>query len=143
MADTLERDHIDAALGLLRADAGLTVYPDAEGNVPAIVADHYVRVYTSIERPTGVSGASNKLTGSSDTWVTRYYCHCVGPNEYSCAAVAGRVRVALLDVTPMTVPGRICKPIRQEADNPANRSEATGETSYDRLVVYAMRTSPA
>jgi len=143
VADTLEAAHIDAVLNLLRADASLTVYPDAEGFVPLERdrADHYVVVYTSIERPPGIAGASNKLTGRSDTWIARYYCHCVGPNEYSAAAVAGRVRVALLDVTPVMA-GRTPTPIRQDGDQPPTRDDSTGGPIYDRVVIYRLRTSP-
>lgn len=143
MADTLEADHINAGLDLLRAVPGLTVYPDAEGNVPLARerADHYVLVYTSIERPPGIAGASNRITGGSDTWITRFYCHCVGPNEYSAAAVAGLVRGALLDVTPVMT-SRTPSPIRQDADQPTQRDDATGDPIYDRVVVYRLRTSP-
>lgn len=143
MADTLEAAHINAALDLLRADTNLTVYPDPEGLVPLERdrADHYVIVYTSIERPPGLAGASNRLPGRSDTWVVRYYCHCVGPNAYSAAAVAGRVRVALLDVTP-TITGRTPKPIKQDGDQPANRDDSTGSPVYDQVVIYRLRTSP-
>lgn len=141
MADTLDRDHIDAGLNLLRADATLAVYPDAEGFVPraADMPASYVRAYTSIERP--VNGASNKLDGLSATWVVRWYLHFVGPNEYAVLSVAMRSRVALLDVTP-TVTGRVCAPIRQEASQPTTRTEGTGMPVYEKVDVYVMRTSP-
>lgn len=140
MADNLEAVHMNAGLDLLRA-AGLTVYPDADGNVPLARdrAETYVLAYVSIERPTG--GASNRINGDSDTWITRYYCHCVGPNEYSAGAIAGRVRVAMLDVTP-AMAGRTPTPIRQDADQPTQRDESTGTAVYDRVVVYRLRTSP-
>lgn len=142
MADTLERDHIDGGLALLRADTGLTVYPDAEGFVPEApsMPDHYVRVYTSIERP--INGASNRLDGRSSTWVVRWYVHGVGPNEYAALAVAMRVRAAWLDITP-TVAGRVCGPIRQEASQPTSRTEHTGTAVYEKVDVYRMQTSPS
>lgn len=143
MADLFDRQHIDAGLDLLRAVANLTVYPDAEGNVPAAVdmAPQYVRVHTTIERPTGISGAANKIDGASVTAVVRWYCDCVGPNEYATLAVGMLVRAALLDVVPV-IPGRTCGPVRQEAAEPTTRSEGTGVTVYSRPYVYRMQSSP-
>lgn len=140
MADNLEAIHVNAGLDPLRAE-GLTVYPDADGNVPLARerAQEYVLVYVSIERPTG--GASNRINGGSDTWITRYYCHCVGPNYYSAGAIAGRVRTALLDVTPVMA-GRTPTPIKQDADQPPQRDDSTGTAVYDQVVVYRLRTSP-
>lgn len=139
MTDTLERDHIDAALALLRADSGLTVYPNAEGFVPTTLTVPYVRVYTSIERPE--TGVANALDGLSATWVVRWYCHCVGGTEYSAAAVAMHVRAAVLDRRP-TVSGRVCGLIRQESSQPTQRDESTGVAVYDRVDVYRMASAP-
>lgn len=141
MADLLDKLHMDAGLGLLRADTGLTVYPDAEGNTPDphARADHYVRVYTAIER--SAEHPNSTLAGTSDTWTVRWYCHCVGPNEYSATAVAMRVRAALLDVRPV-ITGRSCGLIRQEAGNPPTRDEMSGATVEDAQVVYRLVTQP-
>jgi hypothetical protein len=141
MADLLDQLHINAGLGLLRADGSLTVYPDTEGNtpLPASRADHYVRVYTSIERP--AEHGNNNLGGASSTWTVRWYCHCVGPNEYSAAAVGMRVRAALLDVRP-TIAGRTCGLIRQDAGNPPTRDETTGVPVMDEVTVYRLVTGP-
>lgn len=141
MADLLDKQHIDAALDLLRADASLTVYPDAEGNVPPATErpDRYVRVYSTIERPRTADG--NALDGRSVAWTTRWYCHCVGPNEYSAVAVAMRVNRALMDVRP-TIPGRSVNMIEQEASNPPTRDETTGTQVQDAVVVYKMVTLP-
>lgn len=142
MADLLDKLHVDAALDLLRADASLTVYPDPEGNTPdpPARADHYVRVYTSIERPADAAG--NNLGGTSDTWTVRWYCHAVGPNEYSAVAVGMRARAALLDKRP-TIAGRSCGLIRQDAANPPTRDETTGAAVYDAVSVYRLTTQPA
>lgn len=140
MADLLDQLHIDAAMDRLRADGSLTVYPDAEGLVPLAPSPPYVRVYTAIERPADASG--NDLGGSSGTWTVRWYCHCVGATEYAAAAVAMRVRSALLDVRP-TVAGRACGPIRQDAGQPTTRDESTGIAVYDRVDVYRLTTMPA
>lgn len=140
MSDLLEKWHIDAALSLLRADPGLVVYPDSEGNVPLAPVVPYVRVYTSIETPDG--HPANSLAGLSSTWVVRWYCHCIGATEYAAAAVAMRVRVALLDQRPV-VTGRSCGLIRKEAGPPAtSRDESTGISTYDRTDVYRVRTQP-
>lgn len=141
MADLLDKAHMDAALSLLRADTSLAVYPDTEGNTPdpAARAQRYVRVYTAIERPADAAG--NTLDGKSGTWTVRWYCHCIGPNEYSAAAVAMRVRAALLDVRP-TIAGRSCGFIRQDSAAPPTRDETTGQAVMDAVVVYRLTTQP-
>lgn len=139
MSDLLEQAHIDAGMNLLRADTGLTVYPDPEGNTPLKPVPPYVRVYTSIENPDGDPG--NSLAGLSSTWITRWYCHCVGANEYAAGAMAMRVRVALLDVRPV-ITGRSCGLIRKEASTQATRDESTGSPVHDRTDVYRLRTEP-
>lgn len=138
MAD-LEKDHLDAALNLLRADANLTVYPDANGFVPEPLLPPYVRVYMAIEMPD--LGAANRLEGDSVTWVARYYCHCVGGNEYAATAVASQVRQSLLNVVPV-IGGRTCGKFRREASVPADRSESAGVPIYDRVDVYRLQTGP-
>lgn len=139
MADTLDKDHIEAGLALLRADTGLVVYPDAEGYVPDQRADEYVRVYTSIERP--LTDPASKMDGRTSAWVVRWYCHNVGSTEHSATAISMRVRAALLDIKP-TITGRICGFIRHDSSVPTNPNDTTGETIYDRVEVYRMRTSP-
>jgi hypothetical protein len=140
MADLLEQAHIDAGLGLLRADTGLTVYPGPEGLVPANPSPPYVRVYTSIETPGG-TGVADALDGKSATWVTTWICHCVGANEYAAAAIAMRVRSALLDVRPV-IAGRSCDLIGKEASQPTQRDSSTGVDVYDRVDVYSLTTGP-
>jgi hypothetical protein len=140
MADTLDRDHIEAGLALLRADIGLVVYPDAEGFVPEGRAEEYVRVYTSIERP--LTDPSSKMDGRTSAWVVRWYCHSVGSTEHSATAVGMRVRAAMLDVKP-TITGRVCGFIRFDSSVPTNPSDTTGVTIYDKVDVYRMRTSPS
>lgn len=139
MSDLLERLHIDAALDLMRADAGLTVYPDPEGTVPLAPAPPYVRVYTTIDRPPDDPG--NALAGLSSTWIVRWYVHCVGDTEYAAAAMAMRVRSAVLDRRPV-ISGRNCGPIRQEAGQPPTRDESTGVSVFDEVLVYRLRTEP-
>lgn len=139
MADLLDKLHIDAGLDLLRADAALVVYPDTEGNVDIEPSPPYVRVYSYIERPP--DDPANGLDGLSSAWTTRWYCHCIGANESSAAAVAMRVRAALLDVRP-TITGRSCDLIKQEAANPPTPDSSTGPTVLDAVVVYRLMTLP-
>ncbi len=146
MADLLDKAHIDAALNLLRADVGLTVYPDANGVTPTTpptvngVVQPYVRVYAHIESQFDAPG--NTLEHRSGTWTVRWYCHCIGSNDISSNAVAMRVRAALLDVRPV-IAGRNCGLIRREASQPANRDEDLGPVLLDRVDVYRLVTTPA
>lgn len=140
MADLLDRQHIDAGMNLLRADAGLTVYPDAEGDVPSPAdrPDHYLMVYATISRPRAADG--NALDGLSKVWTTTWYVHAVGPNHNSSVAVAMRANRALLDQRP-TIAGRSVNPITQATEQPPTRDESTGLPVYDTVVTYEMVTS--
>lgn len=141
MTDLLEHDLTDAAPALLHADAGLTVYPDAEGFVPPTpnINAGYVRWYSSTEWPKDADG--NALDGLSVSTTTRWYIHCVAGTEYTAAAVAMRVRTQLLNARP-TVAGRSCGLIYMEAAEVTNRSELAGIPTYVRTVVYAMVSVP-
>lgn len=138
MADLLDLAHINAGLALLRADASLVVYPDAEGFTPVVPAPKYVRVYATIERP--ADAGANALAGASQQWVTRWYCHCVGANEYSALAVQMRVRANLLDVRPV-IAGRNCGLIREDQALPPTKDDSTGGTVFDAVVVYRLITT--
>lgn len=139
MADDLEHLHIDAGLGPLRAQAAIPTFPDAEGNAPTPLQPPYRRVYTAIERP--VDGQANALDGRSATWVTTFYIHHVGKNEYACAALAMQTRIALLDLRPV-IAGRSCGMFRQDASQPTQRDESTGTAVFDRLDVYSFVSGP-
>lgn len=130
------QDHVDAALSLLHADTGLTVY---DGAVPANTAppNHYVVVYTYRELPTGLAAPDKvKLTGKSTVVNMVLYCHCIGTDGITSRAVQGRVQAALLDQTPV-VAGRTCLPIRWDSGTPAQRNEDTGPLVVDNVDVYA------
>jgi hypothetical protein len=137
MADLLEKLHIDAGLNLLRADAGLVVYPNVKGFVPPKLNPPYVRVDTFIERPPADPG--NSQSGLSTTWTVRWYCRAVASNEYGLAALAMRLRAALLDARP-TILGRNCGPIRDDGSFPGNRDDATGPLVMSALHIYRMKT---
>jgi len=141
MADLLDKLHIDAGPDLARAVAGLTVYPNAEGFTPEPPdrAEQYVRFYATISRPRAADG--NALNGLSTTWTTTYYAHCVGPNEYSSAAIAMLVNRALIDQRP-AIAGRSVGMIGQAAEQPPTRDESTGRAVFDTVVVYELVTTP-
>lgn len=139
MADDLDELHAQAGLALLDADAVLTVY---DGKVPdPTPAPPYVLVYTTVARPSGEAGAANALDGASQTFVTRWMCHCVGESAAAARAVAMRVRAALLDQRP-TIAGRSCNPIRQDDVQSPVKDETTGRPVMDLVATYSMITTP-
>jgi len=135
--------HADAGLGLLRADAQLTVH---DGKVPRsspLPEPPYVLVYVFRELPDGtVVPDKISLTGLSTVVNVRMVCHCVGANPVAARAIAGRVENALLDVTPV-VAGRSCSPIRWMESAPADEDETTGAAYTDLVEVYGWTTHPA
>lgn len=142
----VEQQHADAVIDLLRgAPSGtiphfpLTVYADND-EIPDDPPSSYVRVYIGTTRPR----PGTSLTGASDLVVSRAYCHCVGRNDIEARAVAGRVAAALLDVVP-TIPGRVCKPIRDDnLGQPPQRDESRpGMPVIDQLVAYRLESVPA
>lgn len=135
MADQLDELHARTGIDLLVADATLQVFDDEV--VPAGTV-RYVRVYTHIERPFDHQG--NRLTGTSDTIVTRWYVQCVGENDTSARALGMRVRAAMLDVRPI-IAGRDCGKIRQEATQPPRRDESTGALVIALMQVYRLTTT--
>ena len=138
MTVELDQAHAAAGLNLLRADTALTVH---DGRVPDGAVPPYVVVYTTVEWPT--DDPDNGIDHLSTTCVTRWFCHCVGSNAAAARAVAGRVRVALLDVRP-PIPGRVCERIKSEAASaPPRRDESTGRLVMDAVQVYRMRSRPA
>lgn len=132
------QDHANAVLGLLIADALLTVY---DGKVTG-TADHYVLVYTFRQLPTGdLAPDKTPLTGDTTTVDMRFYCHCVGADAIAARAVQARVQTALLDVTP-SVAGRACFPIRWVEGQQPERSEETLTPVFDTVDVYSLVTVP-
>lgn len=136
MSDQLDELHAQAGIARLQADATLVVVDKAPVGVSQ--APPYVRVYTHIERPAGHH--ANKLAGTSDTYVVRWYCHCVGANDTSSRTVAMRVRAALLDYRP-TIAGRDCGLIRMDSSVPAQRDESTGAMVIDSLLIFSMSST--
>jgi hypothetical protein len=136
----VNQDHADAVLALLRAAAGsppLQVLPLEDGTVPAGLAPPYARAYVTVERTGGTD-----LSGDSDLAICRTILHQIGADDIAARAVADRCAGALLDVTP-TVPGRVCWPIRHEAQRPPTRDESTGPMVIDQVDVYVFASVPA
>lgn len=131
MADLLDKAHADAGLGLLIADAGLTVF---DGKVPDPTPDPpYVIVYVIVEWPR--DGIGTALTSTQVTVTTSYYCHCIAETAAGSRAVAMRVRAALLNARPV-ISGRNCGPIKQIEAAPPQRDETTGRLVMDSVGVY-------
>lgn len=133
--------HADAVLALLRAAVAavppMQVFPLPDGTVPSGLVPPYVRVYVAVERPD-----STDLGGASNQAVCRAYLHQVGGNDVAARAAADVCADALLDVTP-TVSGRVCWPIRHEAQQPPQRDEQAGPMIIDQVDVYTFQTAPA
>lgn len=137
----LEVAHANAGLDLIRAltAPALTVY---EGVLPPNVtalAPPWVLVYTAIEWPDADENAS--IVHESSTCITTWYCYCSGTTDTSVLAVTGRVRAALLDVTP-TVDGRTCGRISQVSSEPPRPHEGTGTSVLTALSIYELMTRP-
>lgn len=135
----LEVAHADAGLDLIEA-AGLTVY---RGKLPpniTALTPPWVLVYSAVDWPD--MDGDHGLDHASSTCVTTWYCYCSGTTDTSVLAVSGRVRAALLDVTP-TIAGRVCFPIGQTGSEPARPHELTGTSVLTALSIYELRTRPA
>lgn len=134
------QSHANAVLALLAAAAGTPALKVYDGAVPAGTVPPYVLVYFADYDPEGAD--SRPLTGASQRFVLRAYCHCVGGNQTAARAVAQRVRAALLDVIP-SVSGRRCLPIRREDGQPTQRDESTGTLVQDKVDVYRLESVPS
>lgn len=132
-------EHAAAVLALLDADNASPALVVLDGKVPTGVAPPYVLVYVADNDPE--QAESQSLTGRSERYVVRAYCHSVGSNGQAARMVADRVRAALLDVVP-TVAGRSCFPIRREDGQPPQRDESTGTLVMDRVDVYRLESLP-
>lgn len=136
--------HADAIIALLDADNVVPALVVFKGGIPKTLdptpSPPYVVVYFADTDPEAAE--SRSLTGRSERFVQRAYCHCVGGNESAALSVAQRVRAALLDVVP-TVAGRQCFPIRREDSQPPRRDESTGQVIQDRVDTYRLESLPA
>jgi hypothetical protein len=132
-------EHATAILALLDADNAPPALVVLDGKVPNGVVPPYVLVYFADNDPELAD--STPLTGRSERYVLRAYCHSVGGSGQAARMVADRVRTALLDVTP-TVTGRSCWAIRREDGQPTQRDESTGTPVMDKIDVYRIESVP-
>jgi hypothetical protein len=145
VTDGLDQLLASAAVTLLQADAGLTVF---RGGVPDPTPDPpYVVIRTAPpDRPS--DDPDNSLNGKSGVWVTHIYCYCVGGGggtpadaEVASIAVAQRVRTQLLDAR-ITIAGLSCGPIRWDQSLPPRRSdEITGVPIVEAVEIYRLRAT--
>lgn len=133
-------DHFDAFFALLEADAGLNPY---DGEVPKTPATRYSLVYFYIETLDGLQAPDAvDLTFDSDVINGRAYVHNVGVTPASARVQSGRVRTAVLNKV-LTIPNRVCHPIRWVEGQPARRNEELpGDPVHDLVEVYAWRSVP-
>lgn len=138
MTDQLDELHAQAGLGLLDANATLTVH---DGRVPNGAAAPYVLVYTTVEWSSGSEEMANTLDHTSLTCRTTWVCHCVAETAAAARAVKMQVRASLLDVRP-TITGRACQMITEEDVQPPVRDETLGSLVMDLVVTYQLLTAP-
>jgi hypothetical protein len=122
-------------MALLQGDASLTVIT---GPVPAGQRPPYVRLYVTVEWPSG--DPNNSLTGDAKRAVGRYYCHSVGANDLAAVIVDERVRTQLLNQRPAVAgvaPESVGK-IQFEQNAPPIPDESTGMAVIDALSVYSL-----
>lgn len=129
--------HAAAFLSLLRDVDGLRVFPDEQGNTPTATTPlPYVVAWVSVRHDLGPT-----IDGRSSRGVATATIHSVGANDTAARITAGRVRGALLDVTP-TMTGRRAYPIRHDDGPPARVDESTGRRVVDQVDVYRLESLP-
>ena len=136
MADTLDEDHAQAGLDLLRAVPGLTVY---DGQVPQLTTPPYVMVYPEVSWPR--DGTGNTITNLSVTVVAKWTCHSVGESAAAARAVQMLVRTGLLNQRP-AISGRSCGFIKQDEVLAPEKDESTGRLVMDAVSTYSLTTFP-
>lgn len=138
-----DQAHAAAVLTLLDAENGPPPLVFFDGFVPASTLPPYVVVYFDFDHlEPSLDLQTSGLTATSDRTDCHITCHAVGANSTAARAVAGRVRAALLDVSP-AVTGRQSWPIRHVDNQPVQRDESTGVLVMDQVDVYRLSTVPA
>lgn len=136
-------DHTRAMLALLEADDVSPALVVCNGEVTDGVVPPYALAYFSLRTPTGLEVPEMvSLERTSDVLVVSGYLHSVGYDVPDAAlAVAGRVRAALLGVTPV-IAGRVCFPIVHADGPPTVRDEQTGRRIFDQIDLYQFTSLP-
>lgn len=129
--------HAVAFLELLRGVDGLRVFPTPDGAYPdAQTPLPYVVAWVSVRYDLGPT-----IDLRSSRGVATATIHSVGANDTAARVVAGRVRGALLDVTP-AMTGRRPFPIRHDDGPPARVDESTGRRVVDQVDLYRLESLP-
>lgn len=150
MALNILQLHAQAYIDLLAADdvaPALVVLPGGVPRDPVSgkpsVAPPYVVVYFGFRTPKA-SDEPDKVgleEAASSALYTVAACHSVGGNQHAALAVGGRVRAALLGVTPV-IAGREVGPIKPADSAPVQRDETTGVMVADLVDVWEFLSLP-
>lgn len=111
-----------AVVGLLDAQAGLTVYADG---APDLAQPPYVTVWLSTDLED-----TDRLEASTNRVQWRITTHSVGSSAEAALRVAGLVRLALLDTRP-AVAGSQSSRVHHTAGRSPQVDESTGVTVAD------------
>jgi len=136
--DLLDADNGPPALVVLSGDVPRDATTGAPTTPPPYVLAYFgFRIPKAIEEPekVGLEDAASLAI------YTPAACHCVGGNQHAALAVGGRVRAALLGVTPV-IAGRVCGPIKPADSAPVQRDESTGVLVSDLVDVYEFLSLP-
>lgn len=134
--------HARVFLDLLDADNVPPALVVLHGKVPDDQVPPYVLVYLRLHTPSGAEVPQHvSLERTSDVIDASAYCHSVSADPIGALGVAGRVRAALLGVTPV-IAGRGCYPIAHDDGRPVDRDESLGPAVFDAVDVYKFRSQP-
>lgn len=137
-------DHATAVLALLRnAPPESNPLVTYDGQAADGAAGIYVVARFSTTRPDGTS-----ITHEQDQANTRITLICAaggvtsGSYAEDLRIVTARAEAALLGVTP-TIAGRLCSPIRDDGDAPADWDDSTGPSIWTQHIYYRFFSIPA
>lgn len=128
--DLLDADNVSPALAVLDGVVG------TGQQMPYVLVYFGARTPLSVDEPDKVS-----LENTCDVLNATVTCHSVADSVQGALGVAGRVRAALLGVTP-TVAGRVCFPIVHLDGVPASRDETTLDPVFDVVDQYRFTSLP-
>lgn len=136
---SVESDHADAILGLLRDDSTFATYPAAGGStqmVPDGTAPPYRVCWVHMRRQSG-----DNMAATSARMVCEAIVHNVGADDIAARAVAANTAALLIDVVA-TIAGRRCWPIRQVDSSPPGADNSTGVQVVTQIDVYRLESLP-
>ena len=136
-----DEPHAVAILDLLRAVPDLVVYPPEDGAdgtqiVPTGASPPYVVAYIQVSYVLGPT-----IALESSRAVVRITCHSVGQTDIAARVVAGLVRGALLDITPV-IAGRKSYPVRYDDGQPPRPDESLGHLVISQVDIYRLESLP-